>query len=208
MAASDANTDSKKTMDVATSGNNTPDTSARPVIVGHKPMVKDPMVKLEDKEEITLTKQPEIEQAIHTTKTIQPLTVTVDEPEKTETDPEVAEQPVTPDTAETTANASTGTETQEESSEEPQGDSATSNESAEVDALAEQAEAANRAKGEPSEEQKKQQELFQKLIAEKKYFVPIGQVTRRRKNRQAAIVLVLLIVAAGAGFYLHQKGYF
>lgn len=47
-----------------------------------------------------------------------------------------------------------------------------------------------------ADEQKKQEEL-DKLIAEKKYFVPVGQVAHRR-NQRTVMVLILLIVVAAA----------
>src|SRR5690606_38530579 len=45
---------------------------------------------------------------------------------------------------------------------------------------------------------KKKQEAIDKLVAEKKYFVPIGQVAKRRNQRVGIVLLVLLLLLAGA----------
>ncbi len=49
-----------------------------------------------------------------------------------------------------------------------------------------------------SEEDRKRQELTDKLIAEKKYFVPIGAAEKRRTVRNTAILLVVFIVVVAA----------
>ncbi len=214
MAANNAKTDSKKTMDVSAPGKQTPDTSARPIIVGHKPMIKDPMVKPEDTQEVVATEEPAVEPIIHMTKTIEPpKEIEVSEQAQPSTSDGVSGAEEAAPSAEVTEEITPPTETlpQEEEApaeeaEQPADEPVESNESAEVDAIAEQVDAGKKDKA-PDEEEKKRKEQIQKLVTEKKYFVPIGQVTRRRKNRQAIIVLVLLIVLAGAGFYAYQKGY-
>lgn len=215
MAANNSKTNTKKTMDVAAPGKQTPDTTARPIIVGHKPMIKDPMVKPEDTEEIVAAGEPKIEQVVHATKIIEPpQSAEVAEQAQPNTSDEVSgAEEVAPsaESAQEIAPAAENTppteEAPDETADQPADSTVESNESAEVDALAEQVDTGKKDK-EPTEEDKKKQEQIQKLIAEKKYFVPIGQVTRRRKNRQAILILVLLIIAAGAGFYAYQKGYF
>lgn len=188
MPASNSKTNTKKSMDIARPGKSVPDDTARPIIVGHKPMVKDPTVKTDEPDitELETEETPVAEPMIHTTKII--------EPPKAE-EPVIAADPVAADdTVEPTEEAT-------EPSEEP----ATSSESAEVDALAEQVETGKKNKDEPSEEDKKKQEHIQKLITDKKYFVPIGQVTRRRKNRQALMLLLVLVASATAGYYFKDK---
>lgn len=132
MAASNAKTNSKKTMDVAAPGKQAPDVSARPVIIGHKPMVKDPMVKPEDGELAVTTEEVGAEPIVHTTKTIEPLTPTEEDippVEAAEEAPAAAtEQPVSEASAEDV----------KETPDEPAESAVESNESAEVDALAEQ----------------------------------------------------------------------
>lgn len=72
-----------------------------------------------------------------------------------------------------------------------------------VDELAKQA-MSKKQKQQEERDQKSKSEQMAKLVTEKKYFLPIGQVTRRRKDRKILIVLLLLIIAAvvGANFVL------
>ena len=64
-----------------------------------------------------------------------------------------------------------------------------------VDELAKQA-ANKKQKQEDEKAQQAKSEQLDKLVSGKKYFLPIGQVTRRRNNRNALIILVLLLVLA------------
>lgn len=64
-----------------------------------------------------------------------------------------------------------------------------------VDELAKQA-LGKRQKEEQEKQQKAQEEKIQKLSESKKYFLPVGQVTRRRNNRRMLMVLILIIVLA------------
>jgi hypothetical protein len=73
-------------------------------------------------------------------------------------------------------------------------------EAAVVDAVAEQATANKTQQGELSPEEQKKQEEVTKLIENKKYFVPIGQVAKRRNKRASLAILVLLVLLVG--FYL------
>src|SRR5688572_11245924 len=50
MAASKDKLDTKRVMDVSKPGKSAPDSSSRPIIVGHKPMIADPMVNPEKDE--------------------------------------------------------------------------------------------------------------------------------------------------------------
>lgn len=159
----------KKTMDVSKPGKSAPDTSARPVIVSHKPTVQDPMVKTEEQAEEA--PKPEETTAVHN-KVIQPITEQPSKDAKTQETPE----------------------TEEKTSAEKEADK----EAAVVDAVAEQADLGPKNKNAgPTEEEKKKQEALEKLITDKKYFVPIGQVAHRRNQRTLTIFLVLLIALAG-----------
>lgn len=71
-----------------------------------------------------------------------------------------------------------------------------SDDAAEVDAIAEQA-GANKKKGAPTEEEKKRQETINKLIEEKKYFIPIKVASRKRRARWNLVILVILLLAVG-----------
>lgn len=166
-----------KPMDVTKPGKSAPDATARPVIVGHKPMVQqDPMVK-DGKDDIDpeiKTAEEKVAETPHTEKVIEP--------------PKGAEQPAK------TEEETKPTETPEETStpEEP-----VSDDSAVVDAVAEQA-GAKKKDAELSEEEKKKQEAIAKLIEEKTYFVPIKVASKKRNARWSVVILVLLLLLVGA----------
>jgi hypothetical protein len=164
----------KKTMDISKPGKSAPDTSSRPVIVTHSPTVQDPMVKTDQTPEET---PKPTEPVVHTSRVIQPLTDN-SEPEEPKSDSKKTDEEIKEDK----------TESNEESSE-----------AAVVDAVADQADLGpkNKKMGELSEEEKKKQEELNNLIAEKKYFVPIGQVAHRRNQRAVLVVVALLVILAG-----------
>lgn len=67
-----------------------------------------------------------------------------------------------------------------------------------VDELAKQA-ADKKSKAKEEKELSAKEQKINKLIEDKTYFLPIGEVTRKRKNRKSLVVfLILLIVLAGA----------
>lgn len=166
--------DDKKTMDVAKPGKSAPDTSARPVLVTHRPMVQDPMVKegtsTEDK--TADDTKSKLEPTTHGGKVISPVS-----------DPPIAE-----DSKEPEAEPAKPEKSQEETRAE---------EAAVVDAVADQATADKKKQNELSDEEKAKQKTIQKLITEKKYFVPVGQVSHRRNQRLLIVFLALLLIAAG-----------
>jgi hypothetical protein len=183
MAKMDKDAD-KKSMDVSKPGKSMPDLSARPVIVTHRPMVQDPMVKSEAKSEepVEPVKQESDadtnEESVpsYEKKVIKPIS----EPEPAESDGSAADEAKEDTTKET---------------DEPASDDA-----AVVEAVASQAQSrAGKKDGEPSEQDKANQEHIKKLIADKTYFVSVGQATRRRNRRTAVMFLVFLVlVLAGA----------
>ncbi len=83
-----------------------------------------------------------------------------------------------------------------ESEEKDQEKAETSEESGDeniVDEMAKQA-ATKKQKEAESKEAAVQNEKFQKLITNKTYFLPIGQVTRRRNTRRLLLILLLLLL--------------
>lgn len=48
-----------------------------------------------------------------------------------------------------------------------------------------------------SEEELKRQELVDKLVAEKKYFVPIGAVQKKRTTRTASLLFIVIVLIIG-----------
>lgn len=177
----------KKSMDVAKPGKSMPDLSARPVIVSHRPMVQDPMVKSEAKTEEPVEPVKQESEAGTTEESVpsyeKKVIKPISEPEPAEPDESAAEDATVDATKET---------------DEPE---PASDEAAVVEAVASQAQSRNGKKdGEPSEQDKANQEHFKKLIADKTYFVSVGQAGRRR-NRRTAVILSVFLVLALTGAY-------
>lgn len=180
-------TPKKQVMDVAKPGKSTPSSTSRPLIVNHGNILKDPMVTAEEPAKIpdnvaVVNDKPAAEEekttvAVRTAKIIRPPQPAEEEqatPKKDEPEPEKPEEPA-----------------------EPASPSQDTSDSAIIDAVAEQADAKKKSKAE-QDALKAQQEHFDKLVAEKTYFLPIGQV-RRRHNRNLLIgLLVILLLAGGA----------
>lgn len=165
----------QKTMDVTQPGDTAPDTTARPVIVTHRPMVQDPMMKAEEKTEENPTPEPPKKAEPVHNKVIQPLN---EESTKENKEPEVISEAAPEQKPETS-------------------------ESATVDAVVSGAGSTNKKKkDEQSSEEKAKQETLQKLTADKTYFVPIGQGRHRRNSHRAWTALTLLIVTVIVGAYL------
>lgn len=187
MASSDS--EDKKVMDVHKPGESAADASSRPVIVKHGSPLKDPMVKDDDKNETKAEADSATEApaAIKTTakKIIAPL------PGNSPKDKSVDANGESKDTAKPS---------EPEKEEEPAAPAASAtSDSAAVDALAEQAGSKKQANKESEEELEKQQAV-QKLIEEKKFFVPISNIHKKKNLLWAS--LALLLVAAAAGGYL------
>jgi hypothetical protein len=183
MAANDKAGDKKSMDDVAKPGKSTPDTSARPVVISHRPMVQDRTVKSTDKPE------PSKLVPARSDKVIKPMDETMD----TAADADKTAEPETK--AKTAASdKKSEPETVEETS---------SSDEAVMDAVVDQATADKKKQNELTDAEQAKLELVAKLTADKKYFVPIGQVAKRRHRRTVIIVAVLLFIAAGA--YLAAK---
>lgn len=198
---------SKQVMDVSKPGNAAADPTARPVIVGHGPMMKDPMVTQEvpandmglDKPENETKQQDNLKEPTHE-KILQPTGDEVDEVAVTKTQPadfrseqseEVAtENPETPGAPE---------------AQGMDNDADDVSSGAIVDAVVGQASQKKR-NGELSDAEKAEQEHIQQLIADKTYFVPIGQVSKRRNRRAVVILLVvLLLILVAVNFMLDAE---
>lgn len=159
--------ETKKTMDVAKPGKRAPDISSRPVIVGNKPEVQDPMMKTG--ETVKETKQDETPIATHGNKVIQPLS----------------------------RHDESGDESNNKQAETP-AEKEAKEEAAVVDAVAGQADLGKKnTQAKVNAEELEKLEALNKLIAEKKYFVPIGQVAHRRNQRLLIAMLLLVVIAVG-----------
>lgn len=158
----------KPVMDVEKPGTTPASATSRPVIVGRGPAIKDPMVNTSDPESTEQTNPQPLPSAKK--KTIQPI----------------SEQPAT--------EADTKPEVGSEPKPEATGELAPELPPTEAEERAAAADAAEQL----SEEDRKRQELTDKLVAEKKYFVPIGAAQKKRTARNTALMFVVFVVVVGA----------
>jgi hypothetical protein len=159
--------------DVARPGKTPANPTSRPVIVGHRPMLhQDPMVsKTDESEESSVEDTGPKKKSGFGTNTIQPSEEAKEEArdakEKEEIEEKVDDEKVNQD------------------------DQLSGSSSAAVDALAGEVNAKREAEKASEAELKKQAEL-EEVIQSHKYFVPIGEVSKRRMN---FIILGLLVFA-------------
>lgn len=226
--------DEKKFMDVAKPGKSQPDATSRPVIVGHRPMVHDPMVS-----DLSGAKndKPEEEKKLVSSAGIKILPLSESEAaEKVEPakEPESEPEPTAPASEETQAEPDKPAETAkvpEPAAEEKPAEKLAAPEpapeevaeakpaetpkpapetavadNAVVNAVASQAGAKKKpVEGEVTEEDKAKQEAIQKLIESKKYNVKVGEVKRRRSRHGAVALIVLLLALIGVYLALDAR---
>ena len=186
-----------KTMDISKPGKTTPDTSSRPVLITHRPMVQDPMVK-DNTAPSDISDKKEEGSVVHGEKTIEPVTSQlVEDAESSEVSSEIDEikEPEVLDSIDDAKNNISVTNARPEKSET---DSEQAEEEAIVGAVADQATEDKRKDNKESDSEKAKQANIQKLIDDKTFFVKVGQVSRRRKRRiLLAFVVVFAILVGG-----------
>ncbi len=155
--------------DISKPNNTAPSATSRPVITTHNPILKDPMMK--DSSEPNRTDDPK------------PLTVS-----REKVIAPITEQTVTSEAE----DAKSTTASEDEAAEATKKES----EAAVVDAVAEQA--GKKKKNESTKEDMARKAELEKMIEDKKYFVPIGQVNRRRNKRWFWATFILLLLSAVA----------
>lgn len=163
---------SKQVMDVSKPGKTMPEPTSRPVIVGHKTEVQDPMV--------TTTEDTSTDAALA-------------EPAAKEIKPSVTKKVVTPISTKQQIDQQTQDVEQSEDTNQD-----TSSDAAEVDVVAGQFGASKPQV--LSEEEKKKQEQIQQLIVDKTYAVPIGK--SKHKSSKLPWVLLLLTVLLLVSMYV------
>jgi hypothetical protein len=180
--------DEPKSMDISKPGNKAPNKTSRPLISTHK-MVQDPMVKDDKTESAGLDSDGEpIKKQVplaSTGKVIAPLN-----PD------EVKEEDKTADASQENTEPEESTE-EDKKTEPPEAnpDAEAKEEAAIVDAVVDQAtEDKHKDPGNQDVEDLEKKKLTDKMIEEKKYFLPIGEVTRRKQNKRALFVLIPLLV--------------
>ncbi len=191
----------KKYFDVAKPGKTMPDATSRPAIVGHRTILKDPMMASSDTPDEKPLPSP-ADRAKLTAPTLAPSK------EMVAADKEVKETAVKP--AEE-SESHTVPVTKTAPAEKPTAASAPAEATAEAPKASTDDEAPDPDKQDmtlSSEEQKKiekeqeeaaaKQEALEKLVVDKTYFVPIGEKKRQRSFHKALLVglLVFLLLAA------------
>lgn len=171
-----ANKNDKQVMDVSKPGKTAPTASAKPIILGHKPPVQDPMV--------TATVDPEAENP--EVETVVPEAVS----------PASSKKVISPlsaaDKEETTAETSEETKPAEDQPTPPSDDT----DSVIVDAVIDQV-GDKKNIDKVTEEDRKKQEHIDKLIADKKYFVPIGKYHGKSSGNVFIVTLLLFVIFMG-----------
>lgn len=163
--------------DIAKPGKSAPSATSRPLIVGRGLALKDPMVS------------PSSEDAAPND-TAQPVQVTV-------------RKVITPPSEKSAKKFETdNVENQSDAPAIEKTDSAPVEQSSKavVDALANQT--AKHHQSQPSEEDIARMAELEKLIEDKKYFVPIGEVTRRRHAQQLLVAIIIFLILFAIGGYL------
>lgn len=179
-----------KVMDVSKPGSTAPDASSKPVIVGHKPMVADPMVSRKGNAE------SEPKPLAQTGKKLEPISADMKVTEKKEGQPKKAEAPKTepevtpsekpeitepkPEVPETKPEEAKSPEPEETEEKKPKDDKAKEEEEKK---LAAEAEAAAK---------------VQELIDSKKYFVKIDDSNTRSIKTFVMTVLIVVLVGTMA----------
>lgn len=190
--------------DVAKPGKTPASSTSRPVIVGHGPMLKDPMVNEEEKEDSRQT-APKISGGTIGEKVVEPpkkedsdsVKESSKEDKATEESPEKTEEKKAEEQTTSTDSITEKIEEKEEDSsnktDNVNNDEDTKQDKNEVQAV-NKADTAKKNPAQSKEDEARQKEI-EKLIEEKKYFVPIGQVAKKRNNTTAVVALFIVLLA-------------
>lgn len=176
-----------KLFDIAKPGTSKPDASARPLIVGHRNMVADPMVapkaaEPSAKKELKPTTGAGVK--IEPMNEVKPEEPTPDAAEPEAESPPADQQPPSPEESESPAA---------EAAETPAEELPADNQKSKAEAAAEK-EAADR------------QAVAQELIASEKYVLPISEARHGHPGRTFLSVLAVLVVLAAAGYLALDAG--
>ncbi len=185
-------------IDIAKPGKSAPDASTRPLIVGHRPLVKDPMMSSNDVESTDEEKAATNLSPSRSAKIVAPMSspeeaAPVEDATEGEADPSPAEIAMLKEHSEQAPAVKDELPAEEDDTKST---TAASSDAAAVDVLAEHA--ANRQKaGTISEEEIAKAQAIHKLIEERTYHVPISKAHHSRNTAiLAALVIILAIVGA------------
>lgn len=223
MANNSAGNKPDKVFDVTKPGKTAAGASGRPLIVGHKTLMQDPMVK-EPGDVYTPPTAPELDQEdkpsgkapkSELTSTIMKPSLTKVEPvEDKRPEPKVEDKPNEdkpndePPVQEETQSTKEDTELAKEDAKptEENAEPSTSSDSAAVNTVAQQVAKKQQNQKEQEEETAKATGL-EKLIDDKKYFVPIGEKRRKRSIRHVLLgFIIVLLLGAVLGDLLIDAG--
>ncbi len=188
--------DDERVIDVAKSGKKRPDATSRPLIIGHKNMIEDPMVKAEASATLAVKKDESSDEG-------EPIVVSH---EDTKIEPSQAKtiEPLKKADAEQPEAAAEATPPPEEKAQETTEEKSEASPSTPEEAPAEEAPSdAAPSEAKPTDKQIKQNEeelakqaAVQKLIESKQYVVPIGEAKKRRNGQRWLLLLVFVILFA------------
>lgn len=169
-------------MDIAKTGNTSPDETSRPVIVKNRVVLNDPMVKQQTPKQT--------EQAVQTEEKINEPSGEIVTGKKTIT-------PIHESNDSKASNEGDNTKpTDSVNNNQTSDDSENKEANAIVDAVVQQANAKSDSGVEAPDKTDQRQEVINKLVDAKTYFLPIGQVTRRKQTKQLLWLVVFLIILA------------
>lgn len=189
---------SAKSMDIQKPGSGAPDSSARPIVVTNRPMLQDPMVVNDKKDD---AEKPS--ESAENKQTLATSAKTISLPKESE--PKNVPKDESVDVQPPIVEAKPVDKTPEMPKADEQAEEA-AKDAAVVDAVI----ASSRKGSESSETDKlveaddKRKQVVETLIKEGKYIVPIGQVSRRKHKRNALVLLVFLVAGAATYFAVIQ----
>ena len=188
-----ATEETKKVMDVAKPGTSTPDIGSKPMVIGHKSMASDPMVAQTKSVELPKEEAPQLTEATKVTITPPNNDLKADDNAENIEEKSKITEPVETETQPEESEKGKEQEVKEESQPDADKDKAAENKE-EDDKKTPEAKKAEEDKA-AADKALEQEEHLQKLIEEKKYFVPIKQA----KNTSARTFLVSFVIVAIIG---------
>lgn len=210
----------KKTMDISKPGKNMPDTNARPTIVGHRTIMKDPMVNQgtseqsgqglqasDSKDTAPILKAPSEKTEVRAEKVVQPEDdFEAPKAEKSESEPEAKESEEEPKAeAEEPKAEEPKTETEEveneakedeieEDTTRPAEATDSINKDDDVSPAATAKEGGINIAEKELQEAAAKKEKLDKLVAEKTYFVPIGENKHKSSSATKKILIFIVLI--------------
>lgn len=184
-----------KVFDVAKPGDSAASPTSRPVIVGHGSGLKqDPMVKSDDAE---ADKNEEATAPLLTDKkVIKPITESLEAPKQEEKpkEPELEEaKEESTDTRQQDQDDNPAEKDEDYSEDQAEANKSESAGDAAVDALAQEVNS-KKESAKAEEEAKKKQAEIDKLVAEKKYVVPIGEEAHHKSHTLLYLFILILVL--------------